>query len=80
LIPLVSFNVVNYGAGIMGISWWTFIWTTAVGIVPGTIATVLVTESVLAGNTAMAVLWAIVACLLAVVWVWRRRKRQGIPD
>jgi uncharacterized membrane protein YdjX (TVP38/TMEM64 family) len=75
LIPLVSFNVINYGAGAMSISWWTFIWTTAVGIVPGTIATVLVTESVLSGNTAMAVLCIIVACLFLVFWAWRRRKR-----
>lgn len=37
LIPFISFNLVNYGAGMTKISWWTFTWTTGVGILPMTI-------------------------------------------
>ena len=37
LIPLISFNLINYGAGMTNVSWWTFTWTTGVGILPITI-------------------------------------------
>jgi uncharacterized membrane protein YdjX (TVP38/TMEM64 family) len=33
-VPVIAFNLVNYAAGLTGISWWTFIWTTAIGILP----------------------------------------------
>jgi uncharacterized membrane protein YdjX (TVP38/TMEM64 family) len=36
-IPLISFNLVNYGAGMTKISWWTFVWTTGIGILPMTV-------------------------------------------
>ena len=36
-LPVISFNLVNYAAGLMRISWWTFGWTTGVGILPVTI-------------------------------------------
>ena len=36
-IPLISFNLINYGAGLTKISWWTFTWTTGIGILPFTI-------------------------------------------
>ncbi len=35
-VPVIAFNLVNYAAGLTRISWWTFIWTTAVGILPMT--------------------------------------------
>ena len=34
LMPLISFNVINYAAGLAPISWWTFLWTTGLGILP----------------------------------------------
>jgi uncharacterized membrane protein YdjX (TVP38/TMEM64 family) len=41
LIPLVSFNLVNYAAGLAGAGFWTFVWTTAIGILPLTILTAI---------------------------------------
>ncbi len=35
-VPVIAFNLVNYAAGLTKISWWTFIWTTAIGILPMT--------------------------------------------
>ena len=35
-LPVISFNLVNYAAGLTRISWWTFGWTTGVGILPMT--------------------------------------------
>lgn len=40
LIPVVSFNLVNYAAGLTCIGWRRFLWTTALGIVPVTVLAV----------------------------------------
>ena len=36
-IPVIAFNLVNYAAGLTGVSWLTFAWTTALGILPVTV-------------------------------------------
>lgn len=36
-VPVVAFNLVNYAAGLTKVSWWTFIWTTGIGILPLTV-------------------------------------------
>ncbi len=40
LVPVISFNLVNFALGVTSIGWWRFTWTTALGIVPVTAATV----------------------------------------
>ncbi|MCF8532997.1 MAG: TVP38/TMEM64 family protein [Reyranella sp.] len=72
LIPLVSFNVINYAAGVTAVSWWTFIWTTSVGILPATVVTVLVTESLLSGDIGIVLLCSGAGLLLLMVWALRR--------
>lgn len=42
LIPVISFNLINFAAGLSKVSWWTFIWTTGLGILPICIVAVLV--------------------------------------
>lgn len=37
LIPLIAFNVINYAAGLTRVSWWTFTWSTGLGILPVTV-------------------------------------------
>ena len=37
LLPVLSFNLINFALGLTSIGWWRFSWTTAVGIVPATI-------------------------------------------
>jgi len=37
LIPVIAFNLINYAAGLTRVGWGTFLWTTAVGIVPLTV-------------------------------------------
>src|SRR5918996_3370019 len=36
-LPVISFNLINYAAGLTRIPWWTFAWTTGVGILPVTV-------------------------------------------
>ncbi|HYE01396.1 MAG TPA: TVP38/TMEM64 family protein [Alphaproteobacteria bacterium] len=40
-IPVIAFNLINYAAGLSAVSWWTFTWTTALGILPLTAAMVV---------------------------------------
>ena len=73
LIPVISFNLVNYAAGLAGIGWWTFAWTTALGILPVTIASVLVGSHMI--HTPVWV-WAVAALAAAALWLaWRRYGR-----
>jgi uncharacterized membrane protein YdjX (TVP38/TMEM64 family) len=37
LLPFTPTDIINIIAGIMPLSWWTYAWTTALGIVPGTL-------------------------------------------
>ncbi len=74
LIPVISFNLINYAAGAAGVRWWLFLWTTALGILPITIV------SVVAGNRLLDATWqewtiAGVAVLVLGIGVhWGRRK------
>jgi uncharacterized membrane protein YdjX (TVP38/TMEM64 family) len=42
LVPVLSFNLVNFVLGCTPIRWWRFTWTTALGIVPVTLVCVSV--------------------------------------
>lgn len=79
LIPVISFNLVNYAAGLAGVGWWKFTWTTALGILP------IATASVLVGShmvEAPAWLWVVVGAVAVVLivadWtgVFRRRPAE----
>jgi uncharacterized membrane protein YdjX (TVP38/TMEM64 family) len=69
LIPVISFNLVNYAAGMTGISWWTFLWTTGLGILPITAA------SVVFGDRMMSItwpVWLLIAAGVVALWlIWR---------
>jgi len=34
LIPVIAFNLINYAVGLTRVGWWTFCWTTGLGILP----------------------------------------------
>lgn len=40
MISVISFNLVNYGAGLTSVPWLLFLWTTAIGILPVTVISV----------------------------------------
>ena len=63
-IPLISFNLINYGAGLTKISWWTFTWTTGIGILPITI--IMVT---MGNNFNLLPWWAWLLVLITVIGV-----------
>jgi uncharacterized membrane protein YdjX (TVP38/TMEM64 family) len=42
LVPLFPFTLVNIVPALLGVRWWTFAWTTFIGIIPGSFVYVLV--------------------------------------
>ena len=40
LLPIISFNLINYALGLSSIGRWRFFWTTSIGIIPVTILAV----------------------------------------
>ena len=64
LIPLISFNLINYGAGLTKISWWTFTWTTGIGILPFTI--IMVT---MGNNFNLLPWWAWLIVMITIIGV-----------
>ena len=83
LMPVISFNLINYAAGVLGVAWWRFLWTTSLGILPITVA------SVALGNQLMGPMWnawlAGSGLLLALYlgWPWYSARRLevilGVP-
>jgi uncharacterized membrane protein YdjX (TVP38/TMEM64 family) len=80
-IPVVAFTALNWGAGLCAVPRWRFLWTTALGILPGAI---VFTSS----GMALVALWrqsprltAILTAVLLVVslmWIRRRRHREAV--
>ena len=80
LLPFMSFTLVSYAAGLTPVSWFTFIWTSAVGMLP------IIMVSVLYGAhiDTLPVEWAIgipvLAVALVVVAYWYARKRGWVGE
>lgn len=80
LTPVISFNLVNYAAGLAGVGWWTFAWTTALGILPVTVLSVVVGSHMIhAPWQVWALLFAVVAAGVALHWCLRARRRPRRP-
>lgn len=74
LIPVIAFNLINYAAGLTRLSWWTFIWTTAIGILPLTIVMVAM------GAHIEALSWPVwVGIAVAAVGLWFALRRRFTP-
>jgi uncharacterized membrane protein YdjX (TVP38/TMEM64 family) len=74
-VPVISFNLINYAAGLTAISWWTFTWATALGILPLTFLMVLLGDGLWSGDTAPW-LWLVLAALAGwlIWWAFTRRR------
>lgn len=70
-VPVISFNLINYAAGITRIPWWTFAWTTGLGILP------LITLMVVMGDNIEALSWKAWLLLFGVgiaLWILLRKR------
>jgi len=64
-IPVISFNLINYAAGLLRISWLTFAWTTGVGILPVTILMVVMGEQL---HSLPLLVWVLILCGGMILW------------
>jgi uncharacterized membrane protein YdjX (TVP38/TMEM64 family) len=77
LVPVVPFNILNYAAGLAGLSRRSYVIATALGIVPGTIAyTAAGSAAAHPGSTPFIVSLAAVALLTALVGALSRLRRR----
>jgi len=65
LIPVIAFNLINYVAGLTKVSWWTFAWTTGLGILPITILMVVVGSEI---TTLSWRIWVFVIAAGLILW------------
>jgi len=78
LMPLISFNVINYAAGLTPVSWWTFLWTTGLGILPITTLLVVTGDQVWNGSGNAWIYLVAVAAVGTLLWfLVARRQRAG---
>ena len=76
LVPIVPFNILNYAAGLAGMSTRSYVLATALGIIPGTVAyTVLGSSATHPGSVPFVVSLAAVALLTLIVGAVTRRRR-----
>lgn len=73
-IPVIAFNLINYAAGLMRLTWWQFIWTTGLGILPLTVLMVVM------GDQLESLGWESWLLLLIgglILWLVFHRKLRG---
>ncbi|MGP8153494.1 MAG: TVP38/TMEM64 family protein [Smithella sp.] len=64
LVPIFPFNVLNYGFGLTGISFWTYVFWSWLCMLPGTILFVVGTDAVVSAISSGKIPWALVGILL----------------
>ena len=64
-MPVIAFNLINYAAGLTRVSWWTFAWTTGVGILPLTVLMVVIGDRMIELSW-----WELGAATVAVLALW----------
>ena len=72
-VPVIAFNLINYAAGLTRLTWWQFLWTTGLGILPLTIVMVVM------GDNLDSLGWEAWLLLLGgglALWLVLRRKRR----
>ncbi|MBA4397172.1 MAG: hypothetical protein C0394_07305 [Syntrophus sp. (in: bacteria)] len=71
LLPIISFNLINYAAGMTPVSLWTFTWTTGLGMLPVTVLMVVLGDQ-------MTVLpwwiWFFMVCGIVLLWFVVRKR------
>jgi uncharacterized membrane protein YdjX (TVP38/TMEM64 family) len=83
LVPLFPFNFLNYGFGLTGVRFWTYVFWSWLCMLPGTVLYVVGTDAIISGLTEGRIPWSLVIVILIVVMVlaflvyWARKKLSG---
>ncbi|MDJ0957975.1 MAG: TVP38/TMEM64 family protein [Arenicellales bacterium] len=65
-IPVISFNLINYAAGLTRLSWWTFAWATGLGILPLTTIMVIMGDQM---DTLPWYAWVLLVAAGVALWI-----------
>ena len=76
LVPVISFNLINYAAGLTRMSWWTFTWATGLGVLPLTILMVLTGDRLWSGDSS-AWIWLAGAGVAGCLLWWAIARQRG---
>jgi len=80
LVPLFPFNFLNYGFGLTGVRFRTYVFWSWLCMLPGTVLYVVGTDAIISGLTEGRIPWSLVIVILIVVIVltflvyWARKK------
>lgn len=80
LIPLFSFNLLNYGAGFVSITFWQFTWSTAIGIIPPMVVMAWLYISSLDNNWGFIILLAIIVLIFSLKIFKKKNQKIGINE
>jgi uncharacterized membrane protein YdjX (TVP38/TMEM64 family) len=69
LVPLFPFNLLNYGFGLTGVRFWTYVFWSWLCMLPGTVLYVVGTDAIISGLTEGRIPWPLVIVILIVVMV-----------
>lgn len=75
-IPIISFNLINYAAGLTRLSWWTFAWATGLGILPLTIIMVIMGDRM---NELPWYAWILLGAAALLLWLFAHRLSRPRP-
>ena len=78
LIPAIAFNLVNYAAALAEVTWWTFIWTTGLGILPLTILLAVMGDRIL--ELPLWIWFVVGGCVVFISLVMKRLWRRNSPS
>ena len=67
---MIAFNLINYAAGLSRVGWWTFAWTTGLGILPVTVLMAALGEGF---DRLPWTLWLLLAAVAVGLLLWLGR-------
>lgn len=80
-VPVVSFSLLNLAMGFLRVPFWTFTWTTALGIIPIVVVSVIAGNLLHLGPAAWILIGGLVAAYLGwEIWRHTNRYHRGRAD
>ncbi len=78
LIPIISFNLINFALGFTCLPWHTFLWTTAIGVLPVEVAVVAAGYGI--GHNHQILWWGLSGLALLTAGGLLMRRRLFLPS
>lgn len=72
-VPIISFSLLNIAMGMLGVSFWRFTWTTALGIIPIVVVSVVSGHLLTIGPWG----WLVVGSLIVALILWEMYRRRS---